>query len=136
MKSRRTVLAMLVLAAAMPLHARPTREEDEVSFFRAAQIDDAARIKPILARGLDPNIREPERGETGLIVALRYDAMNVVRLLLAQPSIKLSNSGQRQYRTDDGCLQAEPGSRADAHQAGRRREPPRMDGAALRRGGR
>jgi len=89
MKSRRTVLAMLVLAAAMPLHARPTREEDEVSFFRAAQIDDAARIKPILARGLDPNIREPERGETGLIVALRYDAMNVVRLLLAQPSIKL-----------------------------------------------
>lgn len=89
MRTRRTVLAMLALAAAMPLHAQPTRQEDEVSFFRAAQINDAARIKPILARGLDPNVREPERGETGLIVALRYDAMNVVKLLLAQPGIQL-----------------------------------------------
>lgn len=86
--TRRAVLAALLLAA-LPLHARPTREEDAVSFFRAAQINDAARIKPLLARGLDPNIREPERGETGLIVALRYDAMNVVKLLLAQPGIQL-----------------------------------------------
>jgi ankyrin repeat protein len=83
---RRAFLLTLALAAAMPLHAET---EDEVSFFRAAQINDAARMNPILARGLDPNTREPERGETALIVALRYDAMNVVKLLLAQPGIQL-----------------------------------------------
>lgn len=60
-----------------------------VYFFRAAQVNDAGRIKPLLARGLDPNVREPERGETGMIVALRNDAMDVFALLLAQPKIDL-----------------------------------------------
>jgi len=64
-------------------------QNDAVTFFRAAQLNDAGRIKPLLARGLDPNVREPERGETGMIVALRYDAMAVFDLLLAQPKIQL-----------------------------------------------
>jgi len=67
----------------------PGTGEDAVTFFRAVQIDDAGRLKPILARGLDPNMREPERGETGMIVALRHDAMKSFNLLLSQPGIKL-----------------------------------------------
>jgi uncharacterized protein len=69
--------------------ADQTAQADAVTFFRAAQLNDAGRIKPLLARGLDPNVREPERGETGMIVALRYDAMAVFDLLLAQPKIQL-----------------------------------------------
>jgi hypothetical protein len=82
------VAAMAVASALAPVPAM-AQTDAAVSFFRAAQVNDAGRIKPLLARGLDPNLREPERGETGLIVALRNDAMAVVSLLLAQPKIAL-----------------------------------------------
>ncbi|WP_229506322.1 ankyrin repeat domain-containing protein [Massilia sp. BJB1822] len=67
----------------------PSKEEDAVTFFRAAQLDDVGRVKTVLARGLDPNVHEPERGETGLIVAMRYDAMKVFGVLMAHPQIQL-----------------------------------------------
>ncbi len=84
-------LAIASLGTVPHVQAAPGQagEHDAVTFFRAVQLDDARRIKPLLARGLDPNVREPERGETGLITALRYDAMNVFELLLAQPKIAL-----------------------------------------------
>ncbi|WP_338761803.1 ankyrin repeat domain-containing protein [Massilia sp. METH4] len=84
-------LGIATVAVASALAAAPglAQGDDAVSFFRAAQVNDAGRIKPLLARGLDPNLREPERGETGMIVALRNDAMDVFRLLLAQPKIDL-----------------------------------------------
>lgn len=86
-------LGALVMSAAAvsgaPHAAAAPGKDDAVTFFRAAQLNDAGRIKPLLARGLDPNVREPERGETGLIVALRNDAMNVFDLLLAQPKLNL-----------------------------------------------
>lgn len=72
-----------------PAATAQAQDADAVSFFRAAQLDDASRIKPLLARGLDPNVHEPERGETGMIVALRHDAMEVFKLLLAHPKIAL-----------------------------------------------
>ena len=82
------VIVLALLTLGIPAVAQTT-QDDAVAFFRAAQLDDARRIKPLLARGLDPNLHEPERGETGLIVALRYDAMAVFELLLAQPGIRL-----------------------------------------------
>lgn len=78
------VLITAAIATPPPAHAET---DAEVSFFRAAQVNHAGRIKPLLARGLDPNVREPTRGETGMIVALRHDAMDVFALLLAQPKI-------------------------------------------------
>ncbi|WP_181259103.1 ankyrin repeat domain-containing protein [Pseudoduganella armeniaca] len=81
-------MALATLGAAPHAVAASQGDNDKVTFFRAAQLDDAGRIKPLLARGLDPNVREPERGETGLIVALRNDAMNVFDLLLAQPKLQ------------------------------------------------
>jgi ankyrin repeat protein len=84
-------LGVATMAVASVLSPAPALAQSDaaVSFFRAAQVNDAGRIKPLLARGLDPNVREPERGETGLIVALRYDAMDVFKLLLTQPKIEL-----------------------------------------------
>jgi uncharacterized protein len=58
-------------------------------FFRAVKIDHAPDVKSLLARGLDPNIVEPERGDTGMILALREDSMSVFALLLNAPNIDL-----------------------------------------------
>lgn len=58
-------------------------------FFRAVKIDDAKAVASLLARGLDPNLIEPERGETGLIIALRADSMKVFETLLKSRQIDL-----------------------------------------------
>lgn len=63
--------------------------DDAVDYFRALQLDDDRTARAVLARGLDPNLRDPERGETGLVIALRYDAMKVVGLLLAHPATRV-----------------------------------------------
>jgi len=94
MTSRRAAIAM-VAGAALALRAGPAAareidpEADKVAFFRAVQIDDDRAVKTVLARGLDPNLHDPERGETGLIIAMRNDAMKVAKLLLAQPGLKV-----------------------------------------------
>lgn len=82
-------IATVAVASAFAPASAAAQADDAVYFFRAAQVNDAGRIKPLLARGLDPNVREPERGETGMIVALRHGAMDVFALLLAQPKIDL-----------------------------------------------
>lgn len=58
-------------------------------FFRAVKIDDAEQIKALLARGLDPNLVEAKRGDTGLIFALREDSMKVFKALLEAPNIDI-----------------------------------------------
>jgi len=94
MTSRRAAAAIVASAALMllagPAAAREVdAEADQVAFFRAVQIDDDRTVKAVLARGLDPNLHDPERGETGLIIAMRNDAMRVAKLLLAQPGLKV-----------------------------------------------
>ncbi|MTW13845.1 ankyrin repeat domain-containing protein [Pseudoduganella eburnea] len=93
MPTRRAALAILA-SAALALASGQSRaatdaEADAVSFFRAIQLDNDVAVKAVLARGLDPNLRDPVRGETGLIVAMRYDAMKVAQLLLAHPKLKI-----------------------------------------------
>lgn len=98
MASRRAAVAFLASAAlallagqagAGPALAVVDAEADQVAYFRAVQIDDDRAVKAVLARGLDPNLHDPARGETGLIIAIRNDAMRVARLLLAQPALKV-----------------------------------------------
>ena len=84
---RRFLLGMLVVAAALPA-AAVEQSDDEVAFFRAAQLDNVSGVKKVLARGLNPNTRDPN-GETGLIVAMRYEAVRVGTLLMDQPGIDL-----------------------------------------------
>lgn len=79
---------LLLLISVLKL-AHAESDDPAVEFFRAAQINNATGIRQLLAAGLSPNLHEPNNGETGLIVALRYDGMKVVKLLLAQPAIDL-----------------------------------------------
>ncbi|MES2346870.1 MAG: ankyrin repeat domain-containing protein [Pseudomonadota bacterium] len=78
---------MLACALAAPAMAAE-QSDDEVDFFRAAQLNNTSGIKKLLARGLSPNLREPA-GETALIVAMRYEAYDVARILMDQPGIDL-----------------------------------------------
>lgn len=51
-------------------------------FFQAAKMDDPNEIVSLLKRGFDPNLIEPERGDTGLILALREGSMKVFDVLV------------------------------------------------------
>jgi uncharacterized protein len=84
---RRLLLSGL-LACALPL-AHADVEEDTVDFFRAVQMDNVGVIRKVLTRGLSPNLRDPGDGEPALVAAMRYEANNVLDLLLAQPGIDL-----------------------------------------------
>ncbi|MYN03905.1 ankyrin repeat domain-containing protein [Pseudoduganella sp. DS3] len=91
---RCAALALLALAAPWtPARAdSPTAEEDAVRYFLAIQLDDDRTVRAVLARGLDPNTSDPERGESGLIIAMRYDAMKVAQLLLTQPALRVDQA--------------------------------------------
>ncbi len=81
------LLAALPLAGLMPLSVRAGAYED---FFTAVKTDNISLLKSLLARGLDPNLVEPERGDTGLILALRDNSMRVVEVLLDARNIDLN----------------------------------------------
>lgn len=59
------------------------------AFVRSAQIDDTQTMQKLLSNGIDPNLTEPQRGDPGMVLALREDSNKVFMLLLAQPGIKL-----------------------------------------------
>lgn len=72
MMSRRAALAFLAGAAAALLAGLASAnaageafdaEAEQVAFFRAVQIDDDRTVKAVLARGLDPNLHDPQRGD-------------------------------------------------------------------------
>ncbi len=64
------------------------------AFFKAVNIDDADTLVALLQRGLDPNIVEAVRGDTGLILALREDSMRAFEALLASPDILLEQKAR------------------------------------------
>src|SRR3954463_6199488 len=89
---RRRLLALVVgvtgAALLAPTVARAGAYED---FFKAVTLDDVSQVKALLQRGLDPNIIESERGDTGLILSLREGAMKVFDLLLQTRGIELES---------------------------------------------
>lgn len=87
MMRRRLLLSVLAAAVMAPAFAAE-QTDDEVDFFRAAQLDVVSRVTTALLRGVNPNVRDPN-GETGLIVAMRYESLKVARLLMDQPGIDL-----------------------------------------------
>lgn len=82
-------LGALLLAATLASCAAPGPQADATAFFRAAQLDNASAMRTLLKNGIDPNLTEHQRGDTGLILALREDANKVFALLLEQPTLKL-----------------------------------------------
>jgi ankyrin repeat protein len=79
----------LLLAVALAGCAGPGPKGDAISFFRAAQLDNVGAMRTLLKSGIDPNLTEHQRGDTGMILALREDANKVFALLLEQPTLKL-----------------------------------------------
>jgi ankyrin repeat protein len=69
-------------------------------FFTAVKMDDVEQVKALLQRGLDPNIIEQERGDTGLILALRETSMKVFEVLLKARGIEL----EARARNGDNAL--------------------------------
>lgn len=65
--------------AALPRQALAGAYDD---FFKAVQLDDARTINALIQRGLDPNIIEGKRGDTGLILGLREDSKKVIAALI------------------------------------------------------
>jgi ankyrin repeat protein len=90
MERRLLLSACVLLPVAWP--ALATESADQVAFFRAAQLDDERTVRAVLARGLDPNVHETDRGETGMIVAMRYDGNKVLNELLKHPRINLEEA--------------------------------------------
>jgi len=85
----RNSLRVALFAVALCGCAAPGAQADGQAFFRSAQLDDARTMQALLAAGLDPNLTEPQRGDTGMILALREGANKVFMLLLEQPKLKL-----------------------------------------------
>lgn len=88
MLTRRRCIGIAIAVAAMgvPLFALAGAYD---RFFRAVKLDDAGTIKSLLARGFDPNTIEPERGDSGLILAVREDSMKAFDVLLNAKGIDL-----------------------------------------------
>ncbi len=80
------IFALTLSAACLPVTAMAGAFDD---FFKAAAMDQADEIRSLLARGLDPNLVEEHRGETGLIVALREGSMKVFDVLVNARDINL-----------------------------------------------
>ncbi|WP_317202966.1 ankyrin repeat domain-containing protein [Janthinobacterium sp.] len=67
----------------------PASADDASDFRRSAQIDDNRTMGKLLAAGMSPNQTEPDRGDPGMVLALREGANKVFALLLEQPGINL-----------------------------------------------
>lgn len=74
-----SLVAGLLVLFLVPMTAFAGAYDD---FFHAAKMNDANTIVSLLKRGLDPNLIEPVRGDTGLILALRENSMKVFDVLI------------------------------------------------------
>ena len=82
----RFFLSCLLLAVAMPVAAYADSMSD---FFRAVKNDDSTTLSSMLQHGMSPNMVEQNRGETGIMVALREDSGKVFTVLLDAPAVDL-----------------------------------------------
>ncbi|MET0543334.1 MAG: ankyrin repeat domain-containing protein [Variovorax sp.] len=53
-------------------------------FFRAVRSDNASGVRELIERGFDPNTRD-EKGQTGLLIALREPSPRVIQVLIDSP---------------------------------------------------
>lgn len=83
---RRHALCCTAFLLLAPIAAWSAAFDD---YFRAVKLDDVKTVQSLLQRGFDPNTIEAERNDTGLILALRENAMKVFKLLVDAPGIDL-----------------------------------------------
>jgi ankyrin repeat protein len=73
------LLYLVVFAGTFSVHAGSFED-----FFRAVHSDNARGVKSLLDRGFDPNTRD-DKGQTGLLIAVREPSPKVIQVLLASP---------------------------------------------------
>jgi ankyrin repeat protein len=81
------LLLLLVALAWLPATAWANNNDD---FFKAAKMDDERGMKALLAAGVSPNLIQKERGETGLMVAVREESKKVFNVLLNAKGVDLN----------------------------------------------
>ncbi|HTH44797.1 MAG TPA: ankyrin repeat domain-containing protein [Oxalicibacterium sp.] len=86
--NRRLLLAICASLALLSLPAL-SRADSYDDWFRAVQIDDDQTVAGLLKRGFDPNTIERDRGDSGLMIAVRENAMRVFKVLLNARDIDL-----------------------------------------------
>ena len=70
----------------------PVAADEVDDWFIAIQNDYTGKVEDMLKAGFDPNTVETQRGDTGLILAMREDSNRVFDLLLADKRTKLDIS--------------------------------------------
>lgn len=85
---RRHVLAAAA-AASVTMAAGPARAGSYEDFFRAIDIDAPGIIRDLLARGFDPNARNP-KGHVALSIALREQSLKAAEALWAHPELDVN----------------------------------------------
>ena len=78
-----------IAALAMMLSAAAARAGSYEDFFAAIQRDDRAAVTALLARGFDPNSRDP-MGQVGLFVALQKESLAAAQALLEARSLDVN----------------------------------------------
>lgn len=90
--TRRTLVQACAAGALVSLLPSLAFASSYDDFFKAVKMDDGRTVDALLKRGFDPNTIEAERGDTGLILALREKSMTVIPLLINSPRINLEAS--------------------------------------------
>nr|WP_290969588.1 ankyrin repeat domain-containing protein [Herbaspirillum sp.] len=87
-RSRFSRLGRVLLYTSMllPGAARAGAYEE---YFQAIRMDNVYFLKQLMERGMGPNLIEPRRGYTGLMLAIREDSMQAFNLLVNAPDVNL-----------------------------------------------
>ncbi|NKI69121.1 hypothetical protein GN109_06790 [Collimonas pratensis] len=89
-RSRSGFSALLLLLAALAWLPSAAWANNSDDFFKAAKMDDERSMKALLAAGVSPNLIQKERGETGLMVAVREESKKVFNVLLNAKGVDLN----------------------------------------------
>jgi len=76
---------LLLGLALSPLSHADARDD----LFKAAAMDNKFEVQSLLKRGISPNLTDPLRGETALMLAAREGSMQVIPVLLSARGINL-----------------------------------------------
>ena len=91
---RRHWLIASLRAALIPsllLSARAARSDAREDFFKSIELDNVQLLRPLLEGGFDPNTTD-ERGNPGLLVALRDGSFEAAELLLSAKQIQVDKA--------------------------------------------
>ncbi|WP_343653696.1 ankyrin repeat domain-containing protein [Herbaspirillum sp.] len=58
-------------------------------YFQAIRMDNVYFLKQLMQRGMGPNLIEPKRGYTGLMLSIREDSMKAFDVLVNAPDVNL-----------------------------------------------